>query len=143
MSDAYYPKELVYTVSAARRILGEFLAPIQVVKFWRSVWVWVKGRRPRFMSKAAFKNEFVRFRSFAAKTISVTKNLFDSSKFSVRSQSRDRLYELEATNNSITCTCRDFRDQIDAFGRGVCKHGYAVLGVLGFSNLRDYIDSKG
>lgn len=143
MSAEYYPKEIVYTASAARRILGEFLAPIQVVKFWRSVWVWVKGHRPRFMSKAAFKNEFVRFRSFAAKSISVTKNLFDSNKFSVRSESRDRLYELEATDSGLTCSCRDHRDQIAAFGRGACKHGYAVLGILGFNSLKDYINSRG
>jgi hypothetical protein len=42
----------------------------------------------------------------------------------------------------VFCTCDDFNNQLEFWGRGCCKHGYAVLAHLGFGSLRDYMTAK-
>jgi hypothetical protein len=37
------------------------------------------------------------------------------------------------------CTCDDFNNQLEFFGRGCCKHGYAVLNSLGCQSLEHYL----
>jgi hypothetical protein len=42
-------------------------------------------------------------------------------------------------SDRIECACADYANQLRFYGRGVCKHGYAVLHTLGFSDLRSYL----
>ena len=63
------------------------------------------------------------------------------SKYTARNIKNDHTYEVEVDNdNRIVCQCRDYRDQIQFMGRGVCKHGYAVLSYLGFNSMAEYVD---
>jgi hypothetical protein len=47
----------------------------------------------------------------------------------------------EATTG-IDCTCPDYEVQVKEFGKGCCKHAYAVLRFLGFESLKDFVQSK-
>jgi SWIM zinc finger len=47
----------------------------------------------------------------------------------------------EATTG-IDCTCPDYEEQVKEFGKGCCKHAYAVLRFLGFGSLKDFVQSK-
>lgn len=135
---------LVYTVSAAARILGIVYGQSRItVQEWATVaWVWVKGQRPRFMSKAQFKAEFVAFRRKAAQALKVTRHLLDAHKFGVRNEAKGSLYEVEVTPTAIACQCQDYQQQLEAFGRGVCKHGFAVMNYLGYPTLAEYLQAQ-
>jgi hypothetical protein len=65
----------VFNKSAVARILSVATRTVQEVRIFAfSVWVWIKGQRPRFMSKSAFEREFVRFRREAGKLLQVRIN---------------------------------------------------------------------
>jgi hypothetical protein len=49
------------------------------------------------------------------------------------------MHFVHVENNELTCTCPDFQEQVTTFGQGCCKHGYAVLKTLGYSNLREFL----
>jgi hypothetical protein len=130
---------LIYTASAAARILGVALSQVPVVlQEWALVvWVHVRGKRPRFMSKAAFKAEFVKFRRNASNALRVEKR--HNNRYMVKNPKTNSQYGVTTGAASIVCDCPDYQKQVDAIGRGVCKHGYAVLNHLGHSTLAEYI----
>jgi hypothetical protein len=131
---------ILYSVSSVKRLLGlgdRILVKIQ--EFAKVVWVWVQGKRPTFISKKAFKQHFVDRRKAQAKGLTVTRNGFNSSAYSVRNEARNTSYKVILGNSAIACECEDYRNQTEFFGRGVCKHGYAVLAQLGYSSLKDYL----
>jgi|GEM_PF-6164447 len=49
-------------------------------------------------------------------------------------------YQLTTTDTAIHCECIDYQNQIKAFGKGCCKHGYALLKTYELSNLSQYIE---
>lgn len=134
---------LVYSASAAVRILGASVhaAQVQVRQWFSVVWVWVPGSRPRFMSKAAFKQHFVEFRRAAAKALRVTRHLMSPTNFSVRNESNGSVYVLQAVSSGLVCECDDYQNQARFLGKACCKHGYAVLSHLGFSSLSGYLSA--
>ena len=134
---------LLYSVSAVRRILGlSALVPVEIHEFASVIWVWVKGRRPTFISKAAFKVHFIEHRKAQARALLVTRHLYDQNFFNVRNEAKNSVYTVEAQAKTLLCQCEDYRNQIQFLGQACCKHGYAVLNYLGFSSLRDYIDRQ-
>jgi hypothetical protein len=133
---------ILYSVSAVKRLLGlgdRTLVKIQ--EFAKVVWVWVKGKRPTFISKKAFKQHFVDRRKAQAKGLAVTRNGFNSTTYSVKNEAKNSSYKVVLGSSAIACECEDYRNQTEFFGRGVCKHGYAVLAQLGYSSLKDFVGS--
>jgi SWIM zinc finger len=131
---------LLYSVAAVRRMLG--LADdvaVQIREFFKVIWVWVKGKRPTFISKYAFKVHFVDRRKAAARALTVTPNLFLSHIFTVRNETKATTYKVNVQIGGILCECDDFSNQAQFFGKACCKHAYAVLNHLGFASLADYI----
>lgn len=55
---------------------------------------------------------------------------------------KQSFYQLTPTDNAIHCECIDYQNQINAFGKGTCKHGYALLSHYNLSSLSDYILAK-
>jgi predicted nucleic acid-binding Zn finger protein len=51
-------------------------------------------------------------------------------------------YRVVARGDGVFCACDDFNNQLAFFGRGCCKHGYAVLGYLGLGSLADYLQGQ-
>jgi hypothetical protein len=137
---------LFFSKSSVSRVAN--VATNQIARFevWDSVVfvVFVKGQklRPRFLSKKAFYADFVTSRQLAARQIKITKQLFSETKYTARNTVSDRTYELVLENDRAICECRDYRDQIEFVGRGVCKHGYALLNFLGCKTMAEYIEKQ-
>lgn len=129
---------LVFSVAAVRRLLGLAASvAVQIREFAWVVWVWVRGKRPTFISKKAFYQHFVDRRKAEAKNLTVQKEQFQNL-HTVSNPSKGSSYQVATLPNEIDCTCDDYKNQIDFWGKGCCKHGYAVLGVLGFTSLANY-----
>lgn len=127
---------MLYTLTAASRILNTIYRDIKWVQvFYKVVNVLVKGSSPRFISKKVFWSAFVAFRKESAKSVQVKRI---GERF-YQALGKEEIYTLELTQNRVTCTCKDFENQMQQLGKGCCKHGYAVLGQLGFSTLAEYI----
>lgn len=131
---------ILYSVSAVRRLLGlgDRIA-VKIQEFGWVVWVWVVGKRPTFISKKLFKQQFVDRRKAQAKGLVVTRNTYESCSYSVRNEAKDSVYKVVLGVDEIACECEDYKNQREFFGRGCCKHGYAVLAQIGYSSLRDYL----
>jgi len=128
---------ILYSAAAVRRLLGlGAWVEVQIREFAWVIWVWVKGRRPTFIGKARFRQHFVDWRRRQGAALVVTQDL-DS--FGVVNPGKETVYRVEARRDGVFCPCDDFNNQLEFFGRGCCKHGYAVLGFLGLSSLADYL----
>lgn len=136
-------KSLIYTASAAVRILKLAIkaSQVRVEQWFNCVWVWVPGQLCRILSKAAFKAEFVAFRRANATALKVTRHLLTPNCFGVRNEDKGTLYTVTASQSAIACQCPDYQQQIEAFGKGACKHAYSVLNQLGYATLSDYLNS--
>lgn len=133
---------LVYSSSAAARILGIVYQKRIVVKEWFSVvWVWVQGYRPRFVSKSAFKQHFVNWRKAAARALAVIP-WHDDKTYTVTNYKKGSRYNVRCHKDMITCNCDDYQNQLKFLGKGCCKHGYAVLNHLGHSSLESYLSAQ-
>lgn len=137
---------LIYSVSAAARILGIFYGQSRIViQEWASVvWVWVKGRRPQFISKRVFLQHFADWRKAQARGLKVTQHLFTPTSYTVRNEPKNSTYEVEVIGDRVQCQCEDYRNQEQFFSgqRYACKHSYAVLFHLGFDSLAAYIQAQ-
>ena len=73
-----------------------------------------------------------------SRALTVTKHLTNTNGFTVRNESKDSCYRLELTDNALSCECQDYQNLKEELGSKVCcKHGYAVLNLLGYSTLKD------
>jgi predicted nucleic acid-binding Zn finger protein len=134
-------KNILYSIAAVKRMLGlSDHAVIVIREFGWVIWVWVKGLRPTFISKKAFKKHFVDRRKQEGKGLSVSEAC-DKSKFTVSNPVKNSSYEVSVSENAIACECEDFSNQINFFGQGACKHIYSVLHQLGFGSLKDYLNN--
>jgi hypothetical protein len=136
-------QNILYSSSAIARILN--VAASAVVKFdvfAKVIWVYIKGQRPKFLSKRLFTQHFVDRRKAEARGLTVTRHAFEHSRFTVRNESKGTLYQVQATSSGLACECDDYQNQLRFFGRGCCKHGYAVLTQLGYTDLRSYLAAQ-
>jgi hypothetical protein len=136
-------QNILYSSSAIARILN--VAASAVIKFdvfAKVIWVYIKGQRPKFLSKKLFIQHFVDCRKAEARGLTVTRHALDRSRFTVRNESKGTLYQVQATSAGLACECEDYQNQLGFFGRGCCKHGYAVLAQLGYTDLRSYLAAQ-
>lgn len=134
---------ILYSAAAVRRILGlRSSAKVELKEFAYVIWVWVKGKRPTFMGKKLFKQHFAKWRKAQSRGLKVTERLDVANAYTVRNLHKDTAYIVEACAERVFCTCDDMNNQLQFFGKGCCKHGYAVLSHLGFSSLADYITAQ-
>jgi len=131
---------LLYSIAATRRMLGlSASTPVQIREFFRVIWVWVQGQRPTFISKSRFKAHFVEQRKAAAQSLKVSPDGLVGDRFTVTNPQTHSMYPVTCTPTQLACTCEDYTMQQQVFGRGCCKHGYAVLHYLGFNSLEAYL----
>ncbi|MGF1570583.1 MAG: SWIM zinc finger family protein [Nodosilinea sp.] len=130
---------LLYSAAAVRRILGlSPSAPVQQREFFKVVWVWVKGQRPTFISKAQMKAHFVARRRAEARSLQVVVDPQHPCCATVINPATGSQHRVTGEADRIACDCEDYHWQVQGFGRGCCKHGYAVLAHLGYDSLGDY-----
>ena len=133
---------LIYNRSAAARILKISHNLILRFEEWANcVFLIVKGERPRFWSKKDYRSNFAESRKQASAELHT--NRLDLYSFKVKNPVTNSVHYLDAKPTTIHCNCEDYRRQIRLIdvmgGTAFCKHGYAVLGLLGFARLSDYI----
>ncbi|MDS3861245.1 hypothetical protein RIF25_10545 [Thermosynechococcaceae cyanobacterium BACA0444] len=135
-------QDLIYSVSNAIRILGRKYNALKVQVWFNCVYVWAKGQVSRLVSKSKFRHQFVDFRKAGSKVLEVTKDLFEPNTYHVYNPVKDSRHHvtIERSHKSpLQCTCEDYNSQLQVLGKGVCKHGYAILSELGYSSLADYL----
>jgi hypothetical protein len=137
-------QNILYSVSAARRILGIYYPEIKVrIQVWKTVvWVYSEGRRPSFISKSVFKNHFAQWRKQQAKGLKVWEESWMPGGYNVFNPKKGTSYLVIVKSDRVSCNCNDYTNQIEFFGKGCCKHGYATLDYLGFSTLADYLTAQ-
>lgn len=141
-------KNLIYSMASAARILakdlGKVFKRVENIKFIGAVvqvtYKTVFGRCSTFLSFNSFKKNFVDRRQEDAKSLKVV-DTPKKHQFLVINPVKETRYHCLTFLDSIDCVCEDYRNQILHFKKGCCKHGYAVLNHLGFSNLNEYIES--
>jgi hypothetical protein len=134
---------LIYSAAAVRRMVGDAFSVVRVEKWWKVCLVVFKGCRPRFMSRQAFLKHFVEWRKAQARALKVTQHIDQGSRFSVRNEAKNSSYLVDCSGFGLVCTCEDFHNQMQFWGKGCCKHGYAVLAHLGFDSLQNYLTALG
>lgn len=137
------PTNFVYSRAAAARILD--VKPWAIVRFeiWANVcFVQVRGQRPTFMSKKAFKRHFADWRIEQSKILCVAQ--VNPEHYRVVNPRKNTAYSVFIDGNDFDCECHDYQNQIAIFSgnKACCKHAYAVLTYMGYNRLSDYIAVK-
>jgi hypothetical protein len=129
----------VYSKSAAARILD--VKPHFIVRFeiWAYVcFVQVRGQRPTFISKKAFKQHFVDWRIQQGRSLCTAQ--VNQEHFRVVNPKKNTAYSVYLFEDGLDCECEDYKNQVLIFnGKACCKHNYAVLAWLGHNRLSDYV----
>ena len=113
--------------------------PVQIRAFLNVLWVWVKGDRPTFISKAQLKRHFVERRQAAAQGLEVRNELCTPVCYTVTDPQSGSHHRATEHAGWLACDCEDYYWQQRFIGRGCCKHGYAVLNYLGFDSLKSFV----
>ena len=134
-------KNFVYSKAAAARLLGVPVYAIARFEIWYKVcFVQVRGKRPTFIGKQAFRQHFVDWRVSQSRSLCVAQ--VDREHFRVVNPKKSSAYSVFGVEDGFDCECKDYENQVSIFnGRACCKHGYAVLTWLGYDRLSDYINS--
>ncbi len=127
---------ILYSASAAKRIMGTE-ARVRVQVWAKVILVAVEGFRPRFVSKQVFKQHFVNRRKQEARALEA--HQINHYTFTVINEAKGSRYDVSAVAGRVFCSCEDYKNQLDFFGKAACKHSYAVLNYLGYDSLADYI----
>ena len=131
----------VYSKAAAARILGVKVWAIARFEIWYKVcFVVVKGQRPTFISKKAFREHFVEWRIQQGRSLCVAQ--VNREHYRVVNPKKSTAYSVFVYEDGFDCECEDYKNQVLIFnGRACCKHNYAVLAWLGYNRLSDYIEA--
>jgi hypothetical protein len=140
--------KLFYSAAAIGRILEVGARNITEVQVKGDLVHFRYQNEARTLPKQALLNEFVRFRQTNGDRLRELGLLTQDSqtRFSCKSQKKVRkgegteteTYLIEVTAQGVNCTCEDYAKQKEEINTGVCKHGYAVLGYLGFRTLAEF-----
>jgi hypothetical protein len=129
----------VYSKAAAARILDVPVYAIARFENWAYVcFVQVKGQRPTFLGKKAFKQHFVDWRIQQGRSLCTAQ--VNQEHFRVVNPRKNTAYSVYLFEDGLDCECEDYKNQVLIFnGRACCKHNYAVLAWLGHNSLSDYV----
>jgi hypothetical protein len=133
-------KNFVYSKAAAARILDVPVYAIARFEIWYKVcFIQIKGKRPTFLGKKAFKQHFVDWRIGQSRSLCVAQ--VNREHFRVVNPKKNTAYSVWAMTDGLDCECEDYKNQVMIFGGGkaCCKHAYGVLTWLGFNRLSDYV----
>lgn len=136
---------ILFSASSVRRVLG--LKPSAAVSFrvWAFVvWVHVPGQRPTMISKKKFYQHFAAHRQQQGQQLRAEGKVskISGTRYTIDSNSAlSGFYMVELHPDRVACECPDYGNQIQFFGRGICKHGYGILATLGLTTLSDYLQA--
>lgn len=138
----------VYTKAAVQRITGIPAAKVVKIEVWARIClvVFAKGHglRPRFISRDAFRADFVKFRMAGSRSCQVIAAIVgDHGGLYTVMGSRPHAVSIHARDGRITCDCEDFYQMVESgIPQPVCKHAYAVLRYHGVGSLAEYVKDR-
>ena len=134
-------QNLLYSVAAARRILGIYYPEIKVtIQVWAKVILVISdGRRPRFISKKVFQQHFVDWRKQQAQSLVVEQDTLLRRKFRAINFKKGSTYTVGAYSDVICCECEDYKNQMRFWDKAMCKHSFAVLNYMGYNSLSQFL----
>ena len=113
---------ILYSQSATERLFGQGAKLLEV--FRKIVLVHINGQRPKFVSKKVFHQHFNDRRIQEANSLQVARC---QGFYAVKNPKKDSLYVVTPLgNDEHSCTCEDYKNQFSFWGKGRCKHIYAV-----------------
>lgn len=134
---------LIFSIAAAFRILQKKIYEVRVLPFV----VLVRGllengqKFCRFVSKKDFFNHFADRRKAESLDINVIADPTYSNVYrAYGNQENSKVYHLTKSLTEIACNCEDYKNQIKFIKRGICKHGYALLGICGYTDYKKWIE---
>jgi hypothetical protein len=134
---------ILFSAASVRRVLGLASGAAVSFRVWAYViWVHVPGSRPTFISKRRFYSHFAEYRQAAGQQIRASGKVskVSDTRYTVDSNSAESGFHMvELHPDRVACECHDYSNQVEFFGRGVCKHGYAAIGQLGLTTLAEYL----
>ena len=133
---------LLVTYSSTARIIG--IDSNQIFDFifgedGETIIVTLNNWETHRIDKSEYKKDFVKIRRNRGLHLSVTQDLDLPSLYAIKNNQNRHYHLVETYDEEIYCDCKDYENQIEGFGKGCCKHGYAVLKLMGLTTLRDYI----
>lgn len=131
-------EQLLYSRTAASRIVQALPHHVEVQIWPKVIWVKVKGRKPKFISPKAFINDFQQTRIANAMKLDY-RDLSDGY-YRVINPEKGHSYLVELHPGKITCTCEDYAQQMQVIEHPCCKHCYRILFALGYQNLVEYVE---
>jgi len=134
----------LFNKTTAARALDVYLKQIKSVREWAFVCLVVGKHFSRFVSKRLFGKAFVLARKERAGEIEVISQASEDEKteFQVRNSENGNRNRVVASGYDFSCSCDDFKEQESHFGKGGCKHIYAVLGHYGYASIKEYKATK-
>lgn len=134
----------LFSIAAICKVMGCVKSQIKKVEEWGWIlWIHIAGRSPRFVSKKAFYGIFGEARKQRSQGINIKDD--QSLMFGAFNPTTCKSYKVSCFQSRIICTCEDYKN-ISHFAQtdrklapAPCKHGYAVLGHLGFGSMADYL----
>jgi hypothetical protein len=137
---------ILFSAASVRRVLGlSVSAPVKFRVWAFVIWVHVPGSRPTLISKRVFYRHFAEHRQAQGQALRASDKVskISGTRYTVDSSSADcGFYMVELHPDRVACECADYGNQVEFFGRGVCKHGYAAIGQLGLTTLADYLKAS-
>ena len=135
--------KLVYNRKAAARLLNVEYDSVEFVYVADNYVLVGLYNTSVKLAKEQFKQLFVSDRQARSKSLTVTQNIGNPTQYTVRNEDNGHRYKVQIKPDSIYCECADYHKQIEALGRGCCKHSYALLNELGYNSLENYIKAMG
>jgi hypothetical protein len=133
-------EKMLYSRTAASRILGVMPHHIQIQVWPRVVLAQVKGFCPRFLSRKAFHQDFVETRKAMAADLNC--KLVTHNEYLVFNPESGHQHQILIHDTGLNCNCDDYQNQKAFLKHACCKHCYAVLFANGYQNLREYINAQ-
>jgi SWIM zinc finger len=114
---------ILYSQTATERLFGKGARLLSIFK--KVILIWIAGQRPMFISKKVFHQHFKDRRIEASKSLEVAKC---QGYYAVKNPVKDSFYLVSPLENGeYSCTCEDYKNQLNFWGKGRCKHIYAVI----------------
>lgn len=138
-------EELIFTSRAAERIIygttNYSVCDLYIDRAAQRIVVQIANSNRLIVLEAReFLDNFVSTRQKKATKLEIKKQV--SWGYVVYNPENNHTYTVTPASKSAVCSCPDYQKQIEAIGRGCCKHGYRVLQHLGHKTLSEYIDAN-
>ncbi|PHV61065.1 SWIM zinc finger family protein [Cyanobacterium aponinum] len=132
----------IYTKARAARLLGVKENQIEFVYVCGNGQVLIGlFNDSMYLTEREFKVSYGQERKERSQGMKITQRLDDDFTFTARNENKQTAYKIECYTDGMKCNCPDYEisTQVMNTHKVACKHIYAVLGHLGFGNLKDYL----